>query len=252
MKVLIIEDEILAADRLESLLHRHDERIEVLAKIGSIEEAVSWLTTYPDPDLILADIHLSDGLCFEIFRKVQIKSPVIFTTSYDKYALEAFEVHSIAYLLKPVRFEKLVQGIKKLQDLKSDLSLGWNPASIASLLQGQSPKYKQRFLVKNGQQIRTIKTEDVRYFYADQKITLLVNKEGKRFPLDQSLDRLMPLLDPQSFFRANRRFIIQLDAVSLIRPYFKGRLKLELDPAFGEDIIISSEKTPSFKQWLDQ
>ncbi|MEM7369541.1 MAG: LytTR family DNA-binding domain-containing protein [Bacteroidota bacterium] len=252
MKALIIEDEILAADRLEALLHRYDPQIRVEAKIGSIELAIDWLQRHPVPDLILADIHLSDGLCFELFRKIPIKSPVIFTTSYDKYALEAFEVHSIAYLLKPVRYEKLVLALQKLQNLKSDLGLSWNPVELAAMIQQQTPSYKQRFLVKNGQQIRTIKTADIRYFYADQKLTLLVSKEGRRFPLDHSLDRLMPLLDPQLFFRANRRFIIQLDAVNLIRPYFKGRLKLELQPSFGEDIIISSDKTPSFKEWLDQ
>ncbi|MEM7658917.1 MAG: LytTR family DNA-binding domain-containing protein [Bacteroidota bacterium] len=252
MKVVIIEDEALAAERLERLLHRHDPQIHILAQLASVETSLEWFKTQEEPDLIFADIQLSDGLCFELFEEIRPNCPVIFTTSYDQYALNAFEVNSVAYLLKPIRFEKLVQSLEKLEEFKAQFAQEVDVQALAKeILQHNAPP-KSRFLVKNGTQIRSVKAEEIAYFYADQKITLLVTWEGRRYPMDHSLDRLTEMLDPHVFFRANRRFLIHIDAAAEIRPYFKGRLKLALQPPTEEEVVISSERTPSFKQWLDQ
>ena len=258
MHVLILEDEALAAERLERLCLRYDAQMQPLARLASVEEAVAWLQAHPEPDLIFADIQLADGLCFEIFRTVTVRCPVIFTTSYDQYALEAFAVHSIDYLLKPLRYEKLAQALDKLDHLRRRFGAG-EPAApaidleaLAVRLLEREPTYKTRFMVKNGPNIRAVKTDEIAYFYSDRKLTLLVTQEGRRFPVDFSLDRLIEMLDPRYFFRVNRQFLIHIDAVKVIHPYFKGRLKLELQPSIEEDVVISSDKTPLFKEWLDQ
>lgn len=260
MNILILEDEALAAERLERLCHRYDAQAQIIARLASVEEAVAWLKTHPEPDLIFADIQLADGLCFEIFRSVAVGCPVIFTTSYDQYALEAFTVHSIDYLLKPLRYEKLAQALDKLAHLRQHLAAEVPPPvvptidleALAARLLEREPAYKERFMVKNGPNIRAVKASEIAYFYTDRKLTLLVTREGRRFPVDFSLDRLIELLDSRHFFRVNRQFLIHIDAVKVIHPYFKGRLKLELSPAIEEAVVISSDKTPLFKEWLDQ
>ncbi|RMG72794.1 MAG: DNA-binding response regulator [Bacteroidetes bacterium] len=258
MNILIFEDEALAAERLARLCQRYDPQMQPLAQLASVEEAVAWLQGHEMPDLIFADIQLVDGLCFEIFRTVPVSCPVIFTTSYDQYALEAFAVHSIDYLLKPLRYEKLAQALDKLASLRQELSSGAPPApeidldELAARLLAREPAFKSRFLVRNGPNIRAVKTEEIAYFYSDRKLTLLVSREGRRFPVDYSLDRLSEMIDPRSFFRANRQFLVHVDAVQVIHPYFKGRLKLELDPPIDEEVVVSSDKTPLFKEWLDQ
>ncbi|GAB4402627.1 MAG: LytTR family DNA-binding domain-containing protein [Bacteroidia bacterium] len=259
MKVLILEDEYLAAERLQRLIQRYDPQIEVIQSIGSVEEALAHFRAGSAAEVVFADIHLADGLCFEIFQATEVNIPVIFTTSYDQYALEAFAVHSIDYLLKPIRYEKLAQSLDKLAAMRKALG---EPApaavpaidydALASSLRQQEGAYKTRFMVRIGVQIRSVKVEEIAYFHADQKVTLLVTREGRRFPLDHSLDRLTEMVDPKIFFRVNRRFLVHLDAVRVIHPYFKGRLKLELDPAIDDDVVISSDKTPAFKDWLDQ
>jgi len=255
MKVLIIEDEALAAERLSKLLYEYDPGIQVLAILSAVEAAVNWLQTHDLPDLILLDIHLADGLCFEIFKQVPVKCPVIFTTAYDQYALEAFQVHSIDYLLKPVQFSKLAHSLDKMQEMRRTLGPATPSVPVNDLLKiirSGEGSYKSRFMVKMGSKIKAVKTGDIAYFYSANKLTLLITKENQKFPVDYALDELMQLLDPGLFFHINRKLIIHIDAAKEIHPYFKGRLKLVLQPPLDEDIVISSEKTPAFKSWLDQ
>jgi len=255
MNVLIVEDENLAAEKLSQMLKRYDEGIQVLDNLTSIVDTVKWLKENPAPDLIMMDIRIDDGLCFEIFHQVDVTSPVIFTTAYDQYAIKAFQVHSIDYLLKPVHYEKLEQSLDKLKKLQSSFKNETPKLDVDQLLQAleeKTPSYKSRFLVKAGTKIRSVKTEQIAYIYTDRKLNLLVTNTGDKYPLDQSLDELIQVLDPALFFRANRQLILHIDAVSEIHPYFKGRVKLELTPPLNAEIIISSEKTPTFKAWLDQ
>ncbi|MFT2009831.1 LytR/AlgR family response regulator transcription factor [Pontibacter sp. 13R65] len=255
MKVVILEDESLAAEKLSKMLLTYDNQIQVLTTLTSVEDAVEWLQANPSPDLLLVDIHLDDGLSFEIFQQVKVQSPVIFTTAYDQYAIRAFQVHSIDYLLKPVQYEKLAQSLDKLKNLQESFQ---EPApqlhieEIVKLLRADNNTYKSRFLVKAGNRIRAIKTTEIAYIYADQKLNLLVTHDGHKYPLDYSLDDLNLMLDPQYFFRVNRQLITHIDSAVEIHPYFKGRLKLELQPALDMEVIISSERTPLFKAWLDK
>jgi two-component system, LytTR family, response regulator LytT len=256
MQVVIIEDEALAAEKLTAMLAAFDRHIQVAATLPSVEQAVVWLQQHPAPDLVLADIHLEDGLCFEIFQQVTLTCPVIFTTAYDQYAIRAFQVHSIDYLLKPVQFDKLAHSLNKLKGLQEHFQdTGPQQARLADLVRVLKPgadAYKSRFLVKAGSRIRAVKTNDIAYIYADQKLNLLVTHDGQKYPVDFSLDDLTLMLDPMLFFRVNRRLITHIDAATEIHPYFKGRLKLALHPPLDMEVIISSERTPSFKAWLDK
>ncbi|GAB3647113.1 LytTR family DNA-binding domain-containing protein [Echinicola sediminis] len=255
MRILIIEDESLAAEKLSQMLKRYDEEMEVLANLTSIVDSVKWLRENPAPDLIMMDIRIDDGLCFEIFQQVEVTSPVIFTTAYDQYAIKAFQVHSIDYLLKPVHYDKLEKSLDKLKKLQSNFKSDVPQLDVDVLLQAleeKRPEYKSRFMVKAGTKIRSVKTEQIAYIFTDRKLNLLVTNSGDKYPLDQSLDELIQVLDPSLFFRANRQLILHIDAVSEIHPYFKGRVKLALTPPLDTEIVISSEKTPAFKAWLDQ
>lgn len=255
MKILIIEDEALAAERLTSLIHRYDSTIQITEVLPSVESAIAWFNSHSQPDLLLVDIQLSDGLCFEIFRTVQVICPVIFTTSYDQYALEAFDVNSISYLLKPVKYQQLVHSLNKLEELKKTLSRQTNLPDIESIIKKiatGSDKYKSRFLVKNGINLRAVKTSEIAYFFSEQKISMLMTVAGQKFPVDYSLEEIEMMLNPDAFFRISRKFIVHIDAVKAIHPYFKGRLKVEVQPETQQEIIISSDRTPGFKEWLDK
>ncbi|TPE42139.1 LytR/AlgR family response regulator transcription factor [Pontibacter mangrovi] len=250
MKVVIVEDEQLAADALAAIVKRLRPQTEILSKIGSVEEAVQWFNLHQAPDLVFCDIHLSDGSSFEIFRQVAISCPVIFTTAYNQYALEAFKVNSIDYILKPIKAEDVAHALKKYESqqrpLPQDLS------QLQHLLQSQQLKQaKSRFLVKLGQAIKTIPVEEVSYFWAEEGVVFLVTKQNKRFIINYTLDQLEEQLDRAIFFRANRQLILHIDAVQEVRPYFKGRLSVLLHPATEKDIIISSSKAPDFKDWLN-
>ena len=254
MKVLILEDETLAADRLEQLVKKLMPEATVVARLKSIEAAVPWLSEQPQPDLILSDIRLLDGLCFEIFEKVTVTSPVIFTTAYDQYAIKAFEVNSVDYLLKPVQEEKLGAALEKarVRFHQPESAPALDYAAIMKLLQSGKPAYKTRFMVRLGQKILAVPVEKIAYFFSENKLTFVVTSDQKRLPLDQPLDELMEVLDPSVFFRANRQFIVTFAAIAEIHPYFKGRIKLQLQPATTEEVVISSERTPDFKKWIDQ
>ena len=254
MNVLLIEDEHLAADKLEALLKRMDASINILSKIRSIESAVEWLGANESPDLIISDIKLLDGLSFEIFKQVSFNKPVIFTTAYDQYAIKAFEVNSIDYLLKPVQMEHLKEAFEKLKNFRGEEGPSEKPdfSNLMEMIQSGNKTYKSRFMIKVGQKILAVPVEDVAYFYSQNKMTYLVTLAGKKYPLDHPLETIDPQLDPKNFIRANRQYIIGFKAIKEIHPYFKGRVKLDLSPQSEHDIVISSDKTRDFKRWLDQ
>jgi two-component system, LytTR family, response regulator LytT len=254
MNVLILEDEILSAQRAKMLLHEHDPTISVVETIDSVEDATDWLSRNPEPDLMLVDIHLSDGLSFDLFKKVQIKSPVIFTTAYDQYAIQAFKMNSIDYLLKPLDKAELGFALNKFNALSQERKslLTSDIQRIMQTFQASNKKYKNRFLVKFGDNIQFKNTDEIAYIFADDKITYLVSIEGRRFIIDYKLEQLEDLLDPQFFFRLNRKFIIRIDAVQKIKTLINSRLQVFLKPNFEQDIFVSKEKMSEFKTWLDQ
>jgi two-component system, LytTR family, response regulator LytT len=252
MNVLILEDETLAAEKLEKTLLEVEPGAHVVARLQTVAAAVHWLETNPHPDLILTDIRLLDGLCFDIFEQVKIVKPVIFTTAYDHFAIRAFEVNSLDYLLKPVVKDKLKISLEKLKKITPKTAAPIDYQEVVKLLKATPPEYKSRFMVKLGQKIVALPAEKIGYFFSENKLTFIVSKDGKRYPIDQPLEELVDLLDPKIFFRINRQFIVTFESIAEIHPYFKGRIKLTLNPKSEEDVIISSERTPEFKKWIDQ
>lgn len=254
MKVLIIEDEALAAEKLSRTLKSVSPDCEILDILNSVDSALEWFSQNEEPDVILSDIHLADGICFNIYSEVQLQCPIIFTTAYEKYAIQAFEVNSIDYLLKPVQEERLRAALSKYSTLKDrqqkDRAGLFEEFKIA--LSKANREYKSRFLCKVGNKIKSIPTDKIRYFYSKNKMTFIVDESQSRFPVNNTLDEIDNLIDPQNFFRINRQFVVHYSAISEIHPYFKGRLKLKLTPDVDEDIIVSAERSPVFKAWLDK
>lgn len=251
MTILIIEDETLAAEKIKDTLLSIDPSYEIVAMLKSVESSTEWLLNHKHPDLILSDIQLLDGLSFEIFQQVKVDVPVIFTTAYDQYAIRAFEVNSIDYLLKPVEKEKLHASLLKLNSRK-----GHSPNiaydEVLKLLRPNQTEYKSRFMVRIGQRIQAIPVEKIAYFYSESKLTYIVTEENKRYPFDLPLDEIDVQLNPKTFFKINRQYIISFSSIAEIHPYFKGRIKLKLSPDQPGEIIVSSERSPEFKKWLDQ
>lgn len=251
MDAIIIEDEMLAAERLQSLIKNYDASINVVAVLESIEESVQWLQAKPHPDLLFVDIHLSDGHSFEIFKKINLQKPVIFTTAFDNYALDAFHLFSIDYILKPVTAEALATAMNKYKSLAAMAAVNYSLLSDA-VKENFGTRYKNRFLAKVGQRSFFLQADEVAYFFADNKIVYLVDKEGNRFIINFTLEKLEPLLDPHDFFRINRKMIIHSKAIEQVKPYFNNRLKLSLKGVKAdEDIIISRERVGDFKEWAD-
>jgi two-component system, LytTR family, response regulator LytT len=254
MKVIIIEDEQLSAEKLKGLIKKYDPEIEIIAELTTISESIEWLNSNPIPDLIFSDIQLADGLSFEIYRAVKISCPVIFTTAFDQYAINAFEVNSVGYLIKPVTLENLSLNLQKYKNLKETLAGKPQQLDINALIENirQKSSYKSRFLVKSGTKITAIKTDEIAYFMTDSKISFLITKDSKKYPVDYSLDEINQMVDPKDFYRVSRKYIIHIDAAKEIHPYFKGRLKIELAPPVDDEVIVSNDKMVSFKNWLDQ
>lgn len=255
MNIVIIEDEALAAKKLEHMLSEITTEVSVAATLESIEDAVSWFESNLHPDLIFMDIQLEDGLSFDILNRVDIDCPIIFTTAYDQYALQAFKSKSIDYLLKPIGMEDLNRAFIKYRDIygnqKSFLYMKEEIRSLGHLLQSNQKIYKNRFLVQLGNKLHSISTTDIAYFKSEDRTILLVTKDNHRFPLDRTLDAIEAELNPIQFSRANRQFIIQIDSISKIEPHFKGRLKLTLKPGRDVDLVISSDKSRHMRKWLD-
>lgn len=249
MKVVIIEDERPAAEKLLKAIHKVDPGIQVDAMLDSVSSAVSWLQTHEMPDLLFMDIQLGDGLSFKIFEQVEINSPVIFCTAFDEYWQDAFEHNSIDYLLKPVKTEKLEIALKKYDKLKQHFA-----SSFRQLQQWQQQpavnEYKKRFLVKRGMDYISIKTEEIAYFYAAHKLVCMVVQNNQKFILDQSLADIEKQLDPSQFYRVNRKFLVHQPAIRKMKTFPKSKLQLELEPNTSEEIIISQENVASFKEWM--
>jgi two-component system, LytTR family, response regulator LytT len=251
MTVLIIEDESLAADKLELMLKDINPSIEIMAKLGSIKDSVKWLFQHT-ADLIFLDIQLSDGISFSIFEQVVINTPVIFTTAYDQYAIKAFKLNSISYLLKPIRKTDLVESLQKFQTLKSAFSIDFE--MLLANIQGREPDFKKRFLIQIGEKIRKVDVPDISYFYALEKGVYLRTIQGNSYPAEYSLDKLEAVLDPNQFFRINRKYIVNVDCIKSMVAYSRGRVKLELNPKADNelDTSVSIDRASDFKKWLNR
>jgi len=249
MNCLIVEDEKVAAVRLSGLIKKYDPTIDILGIVQSVNNAVQWINTNQAPDLIFMDIQLADGLSFEIFEQTIVKTPVIFTTAYDEYALKAFKVNSIDYLLKPVDLKELKNAIDKFKvnTLPKEI-----PVQVFDhILQSLTKNYKNKFVIKVGEHIRVFSTEDVQCFYSIVKNTFLQNNSGHDYAISYSLDQLEDLLDPSRFFRINRKFIVSSLAISDIVSYSNSRLLVRLNSNDSNDLLVSREKVQDFKKWLE-
>lgn len=250
MNVLIIEDENAAARRLEKLLGELAPEAVVLDRLDSVEAAVLWLQNNPQPDLMLLDIHLADGSSFEIFDHVTVTCPVIFTTAYDEYALRAFKVNAVDYLLKPIKPNELAAALEKTRRLSNTVAPDYAPL-LDMLRKQEGSRYLRRMLIRFSNSIKLVDMSDAAYFYTKDKITFLVSRStGKRFPVDYPLDKLEGMLDPGVFFRINRQFIINVEAIKEMHPYSKSRVKVVLEPGTDQDTIVSTERSAEFKRWL--
>ena len=249
MKVIIIEDEKPAAEKLQKAIVQADKNIIIEAVLGSIQAAVTWLQQNPPPDLIFMDIELTDGLSFTIFDQAAVTCPVIFTTAFDEYWQDAFEHNSIDYLLKPVKQEKLEAALQKLEKLKQFFTGNFQQLQQWRGQTGQ-PSYKKRFLVKRGMDYVAVRTEEIAYFYATHKLVCMVDSKGQKFILDKSLADLEKETDPAQFYRLNRKFLVSIQAIKKIKAYPKSKLLVEVDPPLQEEIIISQENVGAFKEWM--
>jgi DNA-binding LytR/AlgR family response regulator len=251
IKTLIIEDEQPAALRLEKLLRSIEPEIEVIAVIDTIESAVRWFENNPAPDLIMLDIQLGDGISFDIFSKTKIESHVIFTTAYDEYAIRAFELNSIDYLLKPVNEARLKQSIEKYKKYNTSGQY-INIQKLLESIEIQNNKFKKRFVVTISGKIKVVETDDVAFFYSKEKNTFLCNGEGRHYPIEFSLDQLESILNPGIFFRVNRQYIVQYKNINGIDILSKSRIKIKTLPVADDEILISSTRTSEFRQWLER
>ena len=245
MKVIIIEDELLAQAKLEAMLNSLDKSIEVLAKINSVQEALRWISTHPSPDLAFVDIQLSDDHSFEIFRKLPVNFPVIFTTAYDKYLLESFEFNSVDYLLKPITEEKLKRSLEKVKKLEYHFLQG----NILKLMEHATPAARSRIVAKKGNEFVALDLDDVAYFYTEHKLVFVKDFAGRQLIVDKNLGDLESTLDRSRFFRLNRKFIAQLKAIERFKPD-KGKIKIYLKPEMKEEIHVSKETAPEFRAWI--
>lgn len=252
MKILIIEDEKHNASRLQRLLTDISPEFEIEGVLETVRESVSWLEKRAAPDVILMDIRLSDGLSFDIFDKVDVVSPVIFTTSYDEYAVRAFKVNSIDYLLKPIEKEELEAALEKVDIERKKSVPSLELEQLLHLFREKSPVFRKRFLLPRANGYKTLTVGEIGHIFTEQKITYLVMRDGNSEILGQTMDELEDELDPDVFFRANRQFIIHIDSVGMIQNDINGKLKVVLKHDHTIEIIVSREKAPLLKKWLDR
>ena len=251
MRAVIIEDEKIAADSLKNLICQLDENIEVVAMLQTIEDSVEWLDNNKHPDILFVDIHLADGSSFSIFEKTDVKCPIVFTTAYDEYALKAFEVNSIDYLLKPINKDDLQRALNKYNNLKGEES-EFNYKSFASRFlesTGKANNYKEYFLVPERDKLIPLAAKDIAYIYIDLKLIKAVSHSGKVYYLNQNLDEMMNQLNPKMFFRANRQYIVAHDAIKDISIWFGNKISLNLTIPTEEKIIVSKARVSEFKNW---
>lgn len=250
MNILIIEDEGPAARRLTQLLNEAMPGSQIHGNLDTIASAVQWLESHSEPDLIFLDIQLADGISFEIFEQVKVTSPIIFCTAYDQYAIRAFRLNSIDYLLKPIDPEELGRALEKFRSGRKEPVISLE--QIRSLMQPAGRTYKNRFLVKIGERIQTVDVHDIAFFFSEDKVTFLQTRPGKKYIIDYTLDEIEDMVSPEQFFRLNRKYISSISAIRDVFTYSNSRLKVILDQCADHDILISREKMGPFKAWLGQ
>jgi DNA-binding LytR/AlgR family response regulator len=258
MNILIVEDEDLAVKKIQKTLLSVDNNARVVGVTDSIKGTVEWLQQHPAPDLILMDIELADGQSFEIFKLTEIKSPVIFTTSYDEYALKAFKVNSIDYLLKPVQKEELQAALEKYKEMKKNYGVKegeTDEARLDSLLKElrsrlEPKEYRQRFLVKHGQKLVSIEIGEIAYFFSDGRLNFFKTTDNRKFVVDYTMDELEDMVDPKQYFRISRSFYVSVNCIDRIEEYFGNRLILTLKPVVDKEALVSREKVTDFKKWM--
>lgn len=252
MRVVIIEDEQFASMRLKKMIHEYDQNIEILAELESVEESVKWFKNNKEPDLIFLDIHLEDDLSFAIFERVNISCPIIFTTAFDEYAIKAFKLKSIDYLLKPIVQEELVRALEKYKEFKGEpKDAATDLQNLYSIIVNKQQTFRERLSISFGAKIKTLKIEDVAYFASEDGMTYAYLFDKANYPVDISLDKLGEELDPVKFYRINRKLLISIDSIKDVHIYPKSRLKLSLNPKFEQEVYVSLDKVTSFKKWLD-
>ncbi len=254
MTAIIIEDEYPASERLAKMIQKVDSTINIVGVLESVSMATKWFDENLMPSLIFSDIQLSDGLSFEIFESVLIKCPIIFTTSYDEYAIKAFKLRSIDYLLKPIKIQELQQAIEKFKELNNNLIVNQlqSMESFMDSVQLTNKKYKTRFLVKQHEQLLPISQDEIAYFITANEMVCLVTKENKQFLVDYTLEDLEKLLHPQYFFRLNRQLIAHINSIDAIHLHLNGKLKLQLKPMVNIEVFVSREKVSNFKNWVER
>lgn len=254
MRVLIIEDEQPAANRLKRLLKEVKPEAEVIDEIDTVRDAIAWLKKEESPDLILLDIHLADGSSFDIFKEVEVTAPIVFTTAYDEYAIQGFKVNSIDYLLKPVKASDLQGAFAKLDRLrentfqKPDINIEELAKAVSEIQNKQADN--QRIVLRFGGKLKAIDLNDVAYFYTEAKTTLMRTFDGKNYGIDYTLDQVEEMVDSAKFFRIHRSIVVNFAAIKEMYTYTKARVKLELDPPASFDAVTSSERSAAFKDWL--
>ena len=253
LQVLIVEDEAPAAEKLERYLQKYSDSIKVVNKTETVTDTVRWLKDNQDKiDLIFMDVQLKDGISFSVFQEVKIEKPIIFITAYNEFALDAFKVNSIDYLLKPITFTDLSASLKKLEALSAQLRWNEEKSKRIEQLSATPPRdYKARFMVKLGEHIRSITIDEIRFFFADGRDVYLINTEQRKFIIDYTLEALEKMLDPKVFYRVNRSYILNISAIHDVVVYSNSRLKITPHAKWEKDIIVSRDKVSDFKQWFD-
>jgi DNA-binding LytR/AlgR family response regulator len=252
MRILIIEDEAPAASRLTKLLKSIHDEIEVVGKLDSVEAGVRFLRAGENIDLIFMDIQLADGLSFDIFQQTEVKAPVIFTTAFDQYTLKAFKVNSIDYLLKPIDEKELEQAVEKYRRLYVKREGGLSDKIIKLVQEMNSIRFRERLLIKRGQQLSYLKTERTAYCFADGKLCYAVDFSNNKYLLESNLSQLEEQLEPNKFYRINRHLLVNIEAISKVHTWLGGRLKLELSPVTTAETVVSRERVNGFREWLGQ
>ncbi|RAW01472.1 DNA-binding response regulator [Pseudochryseolinea flava] len=250
LRVLILEDEPMAAEHLVRQLHRFDTTIEILSTLPSVEKTLQWLKKNNAPDLIFMDIQLEDELVFVLFEKIDLHIPAIFTTAYDEYFLKAFKVSGIDYLLKPVEYEQLEHALNKYNSLSSHFSPSQQEQLLRLLERPQPVPYRSRFMISFANKIQSINVSEVAYFFVSDKNVFLTTNKGANLPIDYRLDDLETQLDPKMFFRINRQFIVSHQSVQQGHLYSGGKLKLDIIPTTRQEVFVSGDRLTAFKEWL--
>jgi len=246
MKVVIIEDELPAYRRLAKLVEEVLPGVAIVAHLDSVADSRVWFTNHAAPDIVFMDVHLADGSAFDLLKLMRIDAPIVFTTAYDQYAIDAFKASSIDYLMKPIKKDELKSAMDKLDEFKKI----FNEKSQALEQVLNNPEYKRRFIIRFGEHIKTLETEEIAYCYSENKGTMARTFEGRNYPMDHNLDALQTMLDPKMFFRLNRQYLINIRSIGEMKTHTKARVIVSLKPAVKEDPVVSSEKAADFKRWL--